>query len=78
MPQITMPTFLIAILVALFICLTLYVLAGRDVAIVFTRCVAGALVRRVRTIRRRKSIGAATVEQLAGHPPIGTSPEAPG
>ena len=66
MPLITMPTFLTAILVALFVCATLYVLAGREVAIDFVRWVAGALVRQVRGIRRRKPFSAATAEEAMG------------
>ena len=66
MPLITMPTFLTAILVALFVCATLYVLAGREVAIDFVRWVAGALVRQLRGIRRQKPFSAATAEEAMG------------
>ena len=63
MPLITIPTILTAILVAAFLCVTLYVLAGREVAVDFVRWVAGVFVRPVRAIRRRKLVNAATTEE---------------
>lgn len=66
MPLITMPTPMTAILVALFLCVTLYVLAGREVATDFVRCIAGTLVRQVRAMKRRKRFSAGTAEEATG------------
>lgn len=66
MHLITMPTLLTIILVALFMCATLCVIAGREVATAFVRYVAGALVRQVHTLRRRKRFSAGTAKEATG------------
>ena len=63
MPLITMPTILTVILVAVFLCVTLLVVAGREVVTTTVKVVAGVLARRVRAIRRRTPFKTATTEE---------------
>ena len=64
--QITVPTFLTATLVALFMCVTLLVVAGREVATDLVRYIVGALVRKVRAMRGRKQFSAGAAEEATG------------
>ena len=72
---VAMPTILTAMLIAAFLGVTLYVLAGREVAIDLVRCVGSALVRRLRAIRRRMPFSAATAALQA--PPAAVPTPAP-
>ena len=58
-----MPTILTAILVAAFLCMTLVIVAGREVVANTVKVLAGGLARHVRAIGRRKPPNTATTEE---------------
>ena len=61
-----MPTILTAILVAAFLCMTLVIVAGREVVANTVKVLAGALARHVRAIGRKPFSTASTKDATSG------------